>query len=236
MLSSPCVKLISDRNEYFAFSTTSLFSNECKYDTIRFSHEVFYPVTWGVYCVYLRDPETKVYRHHIFVHSKKMAVSFKPNEIVNKKVLLHERKRHTARHVVSTHSVVLSWLTPPPAGLTPPQLDWPPWLDWPPPAGLTHLPPAGLTPTRWTDPPWLDWPPPPAELADWPPSPMDRQTDRHVSKHYLPVVLRTRAVKIVHKFDMLEGWGGRKPCFEFRLKSVHGRVPVSAASALKRFR
>ena len=26
--------------------------------------------------------------------------------------------------------------------------------------------------------------------------PMDRQKDRHVSKHYLPVVLRTRAVKI----------------------------------------
>ena len=32
---------------------------------------------------------------------------------INKKVLLCERKRHTARHVVSTHSVVLSWLTPP---------------------------------------------------------------------------------------------------------------------------
>ena len=38
----------------------------------------------------------------------------------HKKVLLRERKRHTARRVVvSTHSVVLSWLTPPPpAGLT----------------------------------------------------------------------------------------------------------------------
>ena len=34
----------------------------------------------------------------------------------NKKVLLRERKRHTARRVVSTHSVVLSWLPPPPAG------------------------------------------------------------------------------------------------------------------------
>ena len=31
-----------------------------------------------------------------------------------KKVLLRERKRHTARRVMSTHSVVLSWLTPPP--------------------------------------------------------------------------------------------------------------------------
>ena len=29
----------------------------------------------------------------------------------NKKVLLRERKRHTTRRVVSTHSVVLSWLT-----------------------------------------------------------------------------------------------------------------------------
>ena len=50
--------------------------------------------------------------------------------LINKKVLLRERKRHTARRVVSTHSVVLSWLTPPPP---------PHWLD------LTHPPPAGWT-------------------------------------------------------------------------------------------
>ena len=122
-----------------------------------------------------------------------------PHGIRNKKVLLRERKRHTARRVVSTHSVVLSWLTPPPP---PHWLTWPScgWLtppadppSWPTSPGW-HPPPPG-----WTDPPlWLtptppaDWPPP-AESADWPPPPCG-QTDRHVSKHNLPVVLRTRAV------------------------------------------
>ena len=86
-----------------------------------------------------------------------------------KKVLLRERKRHTTRRVLSTHSVVLSWLTPPPqladplppAGLThPPSWTDPPWLDWPP---------------RLADPPpWLDWHPPPAGLT--PPLWADRQT------------------------------------------------------------
>ena len=33
--------------------------------------------------------------------------------IINKKVLLRERKRHTARRVVSTHSVVLTGYPPP---------------------------------------------------------------------------------------------------------------------------
>ena len=65
----------------------------------------------------------------------------------NKKVLLRERKRLTARRVVGTHSVVLSWLTPPtplpanpPPRLADPPLlaDPPPWLADPPP----H-PPAG---------------------------------------------------------------------------------------------
>ena len=117
-----------------------------------------------------------------------------------KKVLLRERKRHTARRVVSTHSVVLSWLTPP--GWLTPLAGWPPpsWLTsltgWPRPCWLT--PPTGWPPLL-ADPPPLpaDLPPPPAESADWPP-PVDRQNhgwmDRHVSKHYLPVVLRTRAV------------------------------------------
>ena len=144
----------------------------------------------------------------------------------HKKVLLRERKRHTARRVVTTHSVVLSWLTPPPpvgwtwpplsAGPDPPPLlagpEPPPcWLDltpavsytWPPPllAGpdpppsWTWPPPplAGLTP-----PPRLDLTPPRLDLT--PPPPVDRQNhgwmDRRVSKHYLPVVLRTRAVNI----------------------------------------
>ena len=36
--------------------------------------------------------------------------------------------------------------------------------------------------------------------------PMDRQKDRHMSKHYLPVVLRTRAVKIKLRMASLEEW------------------------------
>ena len=67
--------------------------------------------------------------------------------IVNKKVLLRERKRHTACRVASTSYVVLSWLTPPP-----PRLDLthpsPPWLDLTPPPprlDLTHPSPPGWT-------------------------------------------------------------------------------------------
>ena len=104
----------------------------------------------------------------------------------HKKVLLRECKRHTARRVVSTHSVVQSWLTPPPHWLDwSPQLDWPPppgWTDltpppagltWPPPAGLTWPPPqAGLT---WSPPGWTDLTPPPG-LTDLTPPPVDRQT------------------------------------------------------------
>ena len=45
-------------------------------------------------------------------------------------------------------------------------------------------PPCWGTPPIWT---WLGYPPPA----------VDRQMDRHVSKHNLPVVLRTRSVKIV---------------------------------------
>ena len=92
----------------------------------------------------------------------------------------------------------LGWPPPPPAGLTYPPADWPPL----PPAGLTPLlagltpPPAGLTPPGWTDPPpRLDWPSPPPSWTDLPLW-TDRWKDRHVSKHYLPVVLRTRAVKM----------------------------------------
>ena len=153
----------------------------------------------------------------------------------NKKVLLRERKRHTARcRVVSTHSVVLSWLTPPAGLLTwPPPGYWPdpppatdltpPWLltwptppgywpdppplagqtwptpqldrpDPPPPAGQTWTPPP---PHRLTDPPppQLDRPDPPPPPADWPPPPW---TDKHLWKQYLPVVLRTRAVTMMH--------------------------------------
>ena len=72
-----------------------------------------------------------------------------------KKVLLRERKRHTARHAASTPYVVLSLLTPPPASWTWPT---PPRLDLTPPA-------AGPDPPRQldlTNPPgsWT-WPTPP---------------------------------------------------------------------------
>ena len=113
---------------------------------------------------------------------------------LHKKVLLRERKRHTARHVVSTPSVVLPG-TPPPAGYPPVLAGW----------GVPYLgpPPAGYPPWQVT---------PPAGPGRVPPRlpngilgnvakhygiwvPPCGQTDRHVSKHYLPVVLRTRAVK-----------------------------------------
>ena len=82
----------------------------------------------------------------------------------NKKVLLRERKRHTACRVVSTPSVVL---TPPPSwpgweGV--PYLGTPPVLTWP--GGYpTWVPPRQGTPLAGPGrvPPWLaGYPPPPA--------------------------------------------------------------------------
>ena len=83
---------------------------------------------------------------------------------INKKVLLRERKRHTARRVVSTPSVVLPYPTRryPPGGVpdpgTPPggYLTWvPPWgvpdLGTPPGEDLTWVPPPGGT--------WPGYPP-----------------------------------------------------------------------------
>ena len=90
----------------------------------------------------------------------------------------------------------------------------PPHLDLaripPPPQGWTWL---GYTPSSWT---WLGYSPPPLT----PPvgRQMDGWMDRHVWKHYLPVVLRTRSVIIVQhikaffqscglsKFELLT-WG-----------------------------
>ena len=112
----------------------------------------------------------------------------------NKKVLLRERKRHTARRVVSTPSVVLPGY--PPGGGT--------WPGYPPQGGyLTRVPPRGGT--------WPGYPPggvpdpgnPPGGVPDpgtppggvpgppLPPPGVDRQTKWN---YYLPVVLRTRAV------------------------------------------
>ena len=80
------------------------------------------------------------------------------NIILNKKVLLCERKRHTACHVASTPYVVLPGYPPPgrvPPGQGTPQAGYPPGQGTPlagyPPAGS---PRAGYPPTRV--PSWLD--------------------------------------------------------------------------------
>ena len=146
---------------------------------------------------------------------------------VNKKVLLRERKRHTARRVASTPYVVLTGYPPsqgtppgqgtpparvpplarvplfrvPPLARVPPRPGYPPswtWQGTPPPAGPGRVPPPPQLDLAGY-PPWL----PHGILGNvakhygiWVPLPLwtDRWMDRHVSKHYLPVVLRTRAV------------------------------------------
>ena len=84
-----------------------------------------------------------------------VSVLLGPKLTANKKVLLRERKRHTARRVVSTPSVVLPGYPPPPGGVpdqgTPPggvpDPGTPPggYLTWVPPLGgyLTRVPPRG---------------------------------------------------------------------------------------------
>ena len=144
----------------------------------------------------------------------------------NKKVLLRERKRHTARRVVSTPSVVLPRY--PPGGV--PDPGTPPgggtWPGYPPPGGyLTWVPPGGVpdpsTPRGVPDlgtPPggYLTWVPPQGGvrvpprclMAFWemlqsimgygyPPLWTDRLMDGQTRVKTLPsLVLRTRAVKI----------------------------------------
>ena len=135
----------------------------------------------------------------VFLQTKKKSA--------NKKVLLRERKRHTARkRAQDADSPPAGWTDPPlPAGLThpPPPADWtdlthPHWLDWPTPPGWTDLTPPSWTdltpppPAGLTHPPQLDWPdPPPPSWTDltphpagltWP-SPPQVWTDW---KHYLP--------------------------------------------------
>ena len=91
----------------------------------------------------------------------------------------------------------------------PPRVDWNPPAGWtwspplaepdPPPPGWTWPPPAGPDPSPFLDltPPtsWT-WPPP-NWTEDWPPLWTDRIMDRRMSKHYLPVILRMRVVKII---------------------------------------
>ena len=102
---------------------------------------------------------------------------------------LRERKRHTACRVVTTPSVVLTGYPPPwPGGGVPP------WQSTPrqgtPPAGPGRVPPPPVS---------APWHSGKCCKALWdmgtPPLWTDRWKDRRVSKHYLPVVLRTRAVK-----------------------------------------
>ena len=73
---------------------------------------------------------------------------------------------------------------------------------------LVGEPPSRVPPT-WT---WLGYPPPHLDLAPVPPpyrcgqtDVMDGWMDRHVSKHYLPVVLRTRS-----EINVLRGFTNEK--------------------------
>ena len=100
----------------------------------------------------------------------------------NKKVLLRERKRHTARHVASTPYVVLTGY-PPPARV-PPQPGYPPGQGTPP---ARVPPPPGWT-CQGTPPGWTcQGTPPGCPMAFWEmlqsimgygyPPPVDRQID-----------------------------------------------------------
>ena len=97
------------------------------------------------------------------------------------------------------------WGTPPPVGLPP----WPgptragvPEVGYPPSQVRQGGPQGGFPPWQGYPPAGPGWgtTPPPLDLAGVPPPPrsvdrqMDGWMDRHVWKHYLPVVLRTRSV------------------------------------------
>ena len=102
-----------------------------------------------------------------------------------------------------------------PNWVPPPRPGYPPSQGTPP-----GYPPGQGTPPSWT---WQGTPPPrlPHDILGnvakhcgiWVPPPLwtDRLMDRHVSKHYLPVVLRTRAVKMLEiecpTGAMMGGWG-----------------------------
>ena len=118
----------------------------------------------------------------------------------NKKVLLRERKRHTARCVANTPYVVLIGYPPPPPGgtrsgtpqggtWTPPPPGYPVRYPPPPPPGGTQRGVPGQVPP----PPGGTWSGNPGGGTRTPPPP-PLWTDKHLWKQYLPVVLRTRAV------------------------------------------
>ena len=113
-------------------------------------------IVWFVFLVFHENwPELRV-------------VVMKCDRVMNKKVLLRERKRHTDRGVSST----------------PPEVGYPP-AGYPRPGPTGGYPSWGM-PRQGYPPAGPGWGTPQV----W----TDRMMDRHVSKHYLPVVLRTRSV------------------------------------------
>ena len=130
---------------------------------------------------------------YIVFFKRMVTYSFRSSKIIfNKKVLLRERKRHTARRVVSTPSVVLPGYPPQAGGV--PDLGTPlggvpdpgtppggvPGPGYPPGGYLTRVPPPGG---------YLTWVPPPGGVPDTgtppggvpdrtPPSPL--WTDKHL--------------------------------------------------------
>ena len=141
---------------------------------------------------------------------------------VNKKVLLRERKRHTARRVVSTPSVVLPGYPPrggtrsgtpqggtrsgpPPRGGVPSQV--PPGgypVRYPPGGVPSQVPPPGGYPVRYP-PPAAPWHSGKCCKALWDMgTPPILWTDKHLWKQYLPVVLRTRAVIICENYVLIQ--------------------------------
>ena len=149
-----------------------------------------------------------------------------------KKVLLRERKRHTDRRLWSTPSVNRSgvppcrgtpsphWGTPhqgtpvgvPPSGYPPgwgiPHQGTPCW-DTHPHQGTPHLgtPHQGIphlgSPGQGTAPPIRVPSPGPGSGTPARCGQTDGWIDRHVSKHYLPVVLRTRSVKMTAEIVLM---------------------------------
>ena len=135
----------------------------------------------------------------------------------NKKVLLRERKRHTACKRAQDADPPLAGPNPPPAGPDPPQLDWPPRLDLthpppgpdPPRLDLTHPPRLDLTPPGWTwPPPQLDWSPPagpdptPPGTWTWPPPRCEQ------SENITFPILRMRAVTMSTQIDLMSDTEG----------------------------
>ena len=113
--------------------------------------------------------------------------------VCNKKVLLHERKRHTDHGVSSTPSRVTQGRVPLGKG-TPLARSDRGYLRWgTPQPGLMGIPKVGYLPGQT----WLGYPPPIWTWPGYPPTGVDRQMNRHVSKHNFPVVLRMRSVKMM---------------------------------------